>query len=156
PDDREEVRRVMDRARRERVPYSSEHRIVLPDATIRWILTQARYSYNDAGEAVEHLGVAIDVTERKRAEEAIRRNSEQLRLAMEAARMATWDEDLRTGLITLSITDESIFGDAPGTYHREQLIHRIHPEDREGVGRALENARRERTLYSREVRFVLP
>jgi PAS domain S-box-containing protein len=74
PEDREEYVR----ARREQVPISREARFVLPDGSIRWVWTQGRFIRNDRGEAVRALGVTIDITERKRAEDALRHYATRL------------------------------------------------------------------------------
>jgi PAS domain S-box-containing protein len=50
--------------------HHAEHRIVLPSGTIRWIETRSIIEYDQAGHAKRLVGVNIDITERKRAEEA--------------------------------------------------------------------------------------
>ena len=67
PEDRE----AYVRARRERAPISREARFVLPDGSIRWVWTQGRFIRNETGEAVRAIGTTMDITERKRAEEAL-------------------------------------------------------------------------------------
>jgi len=152
PDDRDEHERAIERERRERAPVSREVRFLLPDGSVRWVLNQGRYICNVAGEAVRILGVSMDITERKRAQEAHQAREEQLRLALEAAHMSAWDHDLLNDRITLTVSDKSLFGDAAGTYDYTELNRRLHPEDREAYVRA----RRERAPISREARFVLP
>jgi PAS domain S-box-containing protein len=53
-----------------RVEHHAEHRIVRPCGTIRWIEVRSFIEYDQAGRAKRMVGVNIDITERKRAEEA--------------------------------------------------------------------------------------
>ena len=57
------------------------------------------------------LGTASDVTNRKRAESALRRTQETLALAVDAAQMGTWDVDLRLGgAVVRNLRHDQIFG----------------------------------------------
>ena len=152
PEDLEPMEREVERARREQTAYARELRFVLPDGSIRWVFSRGCFVCDEAGEAVRLLGVTIDITDRKRAEETLRAREDQLRLALEAAHMSAWDHDLATDRITLSVSDKSLFGDEPGTYNYAELNQRIHPDDREEYVRA----RREQAPISREARFVRP
>jgi PAS domain S-box-containing protein len=49
--------------------YSSEHRILRPDGTLRWVMTRGRLVRDADGKAVRFAGVSVDITERKAAEE---------------------------------------------------------------------------------------
>jgi two-component sensor histidine kinase len=49
--------------------YNADYRIVLPDRGVRWIESRSFISYDGDGNAQRVVGVNIDVTERKRAEE---------------------------------------------------------------------------------------
>jgi PAS domain S-box-containing protein len=62
----------------ERKLYRCEHRVVWPDGMIRWVVSRGEPIYNQAGECVRLMGVVVDVTERKQAEEEIRRLKERL------------------------------------------------------------------------------
>ena len=50
--------------------HHAEHRIVRPCGTIRWIEARSFIEYDQAGHVKRLVGVNIDITERKRAEEA--------------------------------------------------------------------------------------
>lgn len=53
-----------------------EHRVIGPDGQIRWLNWIDRALLDDAGAVVEYQAVGIDVTDRRRAEEHLRRNDE--------------------------------------------------------------------------------
>ena len=73
PDDREFVKKSVNDSLYERMPYSIDHRIVLPDGSERIVHEQAEVIFDSAGKAIQMNGTVQDVTERKRAEEEIRR-----------------------------------------------------------------------------------
>src|SRR5438270_5005120 len=73
PDDRAKWQRTLDGAIREKSEYQVEFRILLPDGTVKYVHTIGHPVFNTAGDLVEFVGSSMDITERKRAEEALRR-----------------------------------------------------------------------------------
>jgi PAS domain S-box-containing protein len=59
----------------------SEYRVVWPDGSVRWIQGRGKVFFDEAGEPLRWVGINIDVTERKRMEESLRRQAEALREA---------------------------------------------------------------------------
>jgi len=68
PDDREHVKEAVNRALRANEPYSIDHRIVLPDGTVRVVHEQAEVLCDASGQAVRMVGTVQDITERKQIE----------------------------------------------------------------------------------------
>ncbi len=81
------------------------------------------------------LGAAIDITERKRAEEALQETRERLELALSGADLATWDYDCVTGDVIVNDRWAEIFGYAPAELPPgvDAWVSRIHPDDRARV-----------------------
>jgi PAS domain S-box-containing protein len=80
PEDRDTVKRqASDRMFLQKVDSDVEYRIVLPDGTVKHIHGLAHPVFNSKRELVEVVGTAIDVTERKRAEEKVRQSEMELR-----------------------------------------------------------------------------
>jgi PAS domain S-box-containing protein len=69
PHDRFRVRTTIDRATRDRTNLDFEHRLLMPDGRIKNIHVVGHPVFDEAGEFVEFVGTAMDVTERRRAEE---------------------------------------------------------------------------------------
>ena len=63
------VRAEVVRSVTELADYDTEYRIIWPDRTLHWVLVRGRPSVNRKGEAVRMVGVSLDITERKMAEE---------------------------------------------------------------------------------------
>jgi PAS domain S-box-containing protein len=72
PDDLPVVIAEMKRAIAERAHYRSEYRVVLPDGSIRWVISHGKATYDHTGKCVRMLGVTSVITDRKRTEEALR------------------------------------------------------------------------------------
>jgi PAS domain S-box-containing protein len=68
PEDRAEWREITDRAIREKSDYEGEHRIVLPDGTVKHTHTVGRPVLNASGDVEQFVCTMMDVTERKQAE----------------------------------------------------------------------------------------
>jgi PAS domain S-box-containing protein len=102
--------------------------------------------------------VARDLTERKKTEEELRGSQERLRIALEAAELATWEADLDTGTLVESPNSHKLFGLPPGVLKKngEEWLSRIHPEDRERVWAAIQEAIKTCSPYQSEYRTVAP
>jgi len=70
-EDRPAFERVLERSVRERCRFRHEYRIVLPDGSVKHLQSVGQPEITEAGE-VEFIGTVIDVTERRRGEEALR------------------------------------------------------------------------------------
>jgi PAS domain S-box-containing protein len=71
PDDREFVKRAVNEALYG-MPYSIEHRIVLPDGSIRIVQEKGEVTFGESGEPIRMVGTVHDITELKEAEKALR------------------------------------------------------------------------------------
>ena len=100
--------------------------------------------------------ICRDVTERKRAEAALRESESQLRLSAEAAQIGTWNRDLATGVIKWSPGLARLFGIEPEKFRgtMEHLRELIHPDDRQRVADALERAVEDRKDFEIEYRLA--
>lgn len=79
PDDRGRVESERQRALAAGEPLDLDFRIVIPSGEIRWLQLKGRGMRDERGVLVRVLGVIIDVTERKRAEEALRESEADAR-----------------------------------------------------------------------------
>jgi PAS domain S-box-containing protein len=139
PDDRERVEKKAREARRKRRNFTLEFRALLPDGTIKYIEFDEYHLFSEGGELVESIGTIVDVTERKRAEEALRRGEAWLGQAQRLSHTGTWIMDGATRNF-LYWSDESyrIWGFDPlgGVPSREDMWGRIHPDERERLWEA--------------------
>src|SRR5262249_49737458 len=71
PDDRDRVWRVVQEAVGQKEDFTAEFRILLPDKTIKHLVGTSHHLFSPLGTLVEVMTTTVDVTERKRAEEAL-------------------------------------------------------------------------------------
>jgi PAS domain S-box-containing protein len=132
PEDRRWVVEAVDYAMETHKPYAAEFRLRWTDGTVRWLAAKGKFYYSWDGEPERMLGLAIDITDRKLAEEALRESEERYRLAMQAGRMYAFDWDVITDVIVRSEESTRIFGltAEPIRLTKRELLTRVYPEDR--------------------------
>src|SRR6201982_78959 len=72
-DDRERVQHALQVAKEKREDFGEDVRVVWRDGTTHWLRSRGRFHYAANGEAERSVGISLDITERKRAEEALLR-----------------------------------------------------------------------------------
>jgi PAS domain S-box-containing protein len=77
PDDQAMVKRLVDRVSREKGDFDFEHRLLMPDGSVKYLRVAARPSKGESG-SFEFLGLVSDVTERKVREEELQKAQAEL------------------------------------------------------------------------------
>ncbi len=81
PDDRRRVDETVKRAQEEGGDFEFEYRVGRPDGEVRWFLCRGRMLLDGPGEQSRMLGVAMEISDRKRAEAERTKLEQQLRQA---------------------------------------------------------------------------
>jgi PAS domain S-box-containing protein len=116
PDDRTRVLEAVADARKNQKLYAAEFRVVLPDGTVRWLGSRGKFYYARNGNPERMLGVSLDITERKRAEEALSCMNRRVIEAEERERnriARDLHEDVGQRLALLAIAIEQLKNDLP-------------------------------------------
>jgi PAS domain S-box-containing protein len=160
PEDRDKVRRqASDRMFLQKVDADTEFRIVLPDGTVKHIRGLAHPVLSPDGELVEVLGTVVDITERKDAEQALKRSETYLAQAQRVAQIGSWVFDtVRMEPVHLSKEWYRLqdFDPKDGMPTWKQRLQRIHPKDRERYEQAFNRAIAEKSDLDAEFRILLP
>ena len=147
-------RRIMDAGVVEQI----EEAVQLADGTPAfWWSTKAPLR-DGSGAVVGLIGASVDITDRKRMEDALRLSEQRSALAMDVAQLGTWVWDLASGAVTVDARCRELCGLAPGddTLTFDVVAAHIHPEDRARVEQALSAAlaSADDASYSEEFRWV--
>ncbi|NOT61834.1 MAG: PAS domain S-box protein [Acidobacteria bacterium] len=158
PDDRHIVNEAFQRGLAGDPHYAAEFRVILPDGSERWQSSLGRTLYDEQGQATRMIGVGQDITERKRAEAALRDREEHLRLAMQAGGLGTWEVNITewraywtseyAALFDLAVED---FDGQPETFFKL-----IHPDDVPVIKQAFTHALSGEPPRIVEYRRVMP
>ena len=132
-------------------------RIVLADGTIKYLHSIAHPAMDESGEITNVVGTIMDVTERQRAEEKVRRSEESLLEAQRLSHMGSWRHDVASGTVIVSPEIYRIFGVQPDedTSSAEFWLSRNHPEDQQRIQELFERCESQKTEYESDYRIVL-
>jgi PAS domain S-box-containing protein len=158
PEDRERVWKAVKDAMQNQKAYTAEFRIVRPDGTLRWVAAQGKFYYFPDGKPERMLGMAVDITERKGAEEALRESEERLRLAAQAGRMYAYEWDRASDVIRRSADFVHILGltSQPTVTTCRQMLTTVHPDDKANVIAATEGCTPENPKCRIKYRILRP
>ena len=96
PDDRMAVAEATESTIRLGIPRNIDYRIVRPDGKVAWVYTQGKQELDASGQVVAVVGIVQDITERKKAEEALRESEALLSAAGQLTRVGGWEVDSET------------------------------------------------------------
>ena len=150
--------RAIEKGRQQKTDYLTDFRIVLPDGTTKHIQTVAHIVVSETREVVEWFGTAMDVTERKKAEEAIHRSEAFLAEGQRISHTGSWVWNPTTGEMTSSKERFLIFGLDPEKTKPsfDVFWERVHPEDKPRFKRVFDAAVREKSDFNIGCRIVTP
>jgi PAS domain S-box-containing protein len=135
----------------------SQFRIVRPSGEIRWLFSRGTLFRDATGKPTRMLGFSIDVTDRKRAEEALRESEERLRLAIQAGKMFAYEWDAASDKLVRSAESVRILGiDEATSLTGQQILARVPPEDRERLTAAIAKLSPEDPYLEISYRMVRP
>ncbi len=158
PEDAALVKQTIERASQDRKTFDFEHRLMMPDGSVKYVRVVGHPSKNDELGDFEFVGAVTDITDRKRADEALMRSEGYLAQAQRLTQSGSWAWNVHTGARFWSQETFRIFG-----YDSEKMkptwsdiLERVHPEDRPAI---VQKAKLETTLREDsefDWRIVLP
>ncbi len=151
PEDQEIISQGLSQALASGEEYRSEHRIRHPQKGLRWIQAIGR----TVPDKSRMIGLAMDVTAQKQADQELREGTERLSLALEAAYLGDWSWDATTDVMTFSVRAAEIFGIPSVSFMTwTELRELLHEEDREQDRRAVAQAIAQQIDYAIEYRIL--
>ena len=177
-EDQKRIRELFEKSLAQKTDYDADYRIVLPDGAIRHLHAVGHPVLNESGDLVEFVGTAMDITERKQKEEALRRSEGYLAEAQKLTHTGSWAVRVpqlenvqreagqrlaaipRFGWNTSYWSKEMyrIFGfdpeSSPPSYM--EVGRRMHPEDARYYTPVVDQAIRDKADFEIDYRLLLP
>jgi formate hydrogenlyase transcriptional activator len=157
PEDVALVRQTIERASQDGKGFDFEHRLRMPDGSVKHLRVVGRPSKDESG-SLEFVGAVMDFTDRKRAEEKLRRSEAYLLEAQRISQTGSWKLDVSSGMVTASPQMFRMYGVNPDedTSIFELWFSRSHPEDQKRMLELFERSKAQKTDYDADYRIVLP
>jgi PAS domain S-box-containing protein len=158
-DDREGDRVAFEQALAQGGDYSREFRVRQhPSGEPCWVAAHGRGTYSETKSMTGMTGVVEDITQRKRAEQALQQSQARLQMAVEAGQMGDWEWILSTGEVRWSAALEALHGLSPGVFGGgfADFQRDIHGDDRERVLATIRRCVEECCDYRIEYRIIKP
>jgi len=158
PEDIDFVQETLNQAAQNRKAFDVEHRLLMPDDSVKYVRVVGHPSTNDDSGDFEFVGAVTDITAAKQAEQTLREREAYLSEAQRlthtgsgAWRVPGWDP------LYLSEEWYRIYGFDPkhGLSAWKDRLQRMHPEDRAKVQEAKDRAISGKSDYEVEHRIVL-
>src|SRR5467141_116043 len=182
PDDLENVRQVWADAVAGRRPYDVEYRVRRHDGAYGWFKTRGTPIRDSEGRIIKWFGSCTDITDRRRAEEALYHSEQALRRARDElevkvvertaelqrseAYLAEAQTLSRTGSFGWHVSSGKIFWseetfrifqyDRTAAPTVERVLQRVHPQDAAFVKQTIERASQDGKDFEHEYRLVMP
>ena len=164
PEDRESVFRTAEEAIRGGAHPDSEHRLVRPNGEVRIVHSLGDLKRDASGRPYQMFGTVQDITDRKRAEEALQRTQFYLSEGQRLAHMGSWastDLGIRwSDDLGIYWSDEvyKIYGLDPqnGAPNLKQYLAAIHPDDRASMAETIRVMHEQRCGCDVTKRIVRP
>src|SRR6202158_5560389 len=151
-------KQIIERALQDGKDFDLEHRLLMADGSVKHVHVVAHAERDESGE-LEFVGALMDVSDRKRAEESLRRSEGYLAEAQRLTHTGSWVWQV-AGRDALHLSEEwyRIYGFDPeeGLSAWEKRRQRMHPEDRAKWEGVIERAIVEKSDYEVEHRILLP
>lgn len=154
PDDKQRVIQEVTNAHAALAPFDSTYRMVARDGNVRWFHDRSRITALEGATHQEVHGLLLDITDRRAAEEALRRSNERFDLLVRGTNEGVWDWNVSTGEAYFSERAHEILGYHPGDLgaRMDAWITLLHPDDVEHVNESLRQHFKTRGQYLLEFR----
>lgn len=109
--------------------YVFEHRMMHKDGSVRWILSNGKVIRDKDGNAVRMIGTDTDVTERKKAEEEVKKSEEKYRRLVETSNDMIFTVDLKGNFLFTNKALEKHLGYSDKEITKMNGFELVHPQD---------------------------
>ena len=129
PDDKDRVLKMVAAHLEQRRPYHAEYRLRTKSGEYRWFRGRGQAVWNEQGQAVRMAGSITDITERKRAGEALRESEAQFRAIFENAAICVSLANLSGRLVKCNPALQRLLGYTEAELQGMTFAEITHPDD---------------------------
>ncbi|EEF59649.1 hybrid sensor histidine kinase/response regulator [Pedosphaera parvula] len=158
PEDRDRLVAEVDEATRLSQHFDVEYRIIRPDGGVRFLHSQGSVMRGDTKKSDRVFGIAQDITQRKRAIEALMESEQRFRQVTESIDEVFWLTNLdRNETIYISPAYERIWGRTCESLYKspQSWLEAVHPEDQARVKEAFQKFQKTGS-FEQEFRILRP
>lgn len=158
PDDVSRVEKAFTDSLKNHEPYEIEHRILMKDGRIKFVLETCETKYSKDGAALYSTGIVQDITERVEQENALRGSEERFQLAVTGSNDGIWDWNIATGSNYFSPRFIELLGysaDDEFPQTMENFSTKLHPDDKDRVLKAVNQHLEEHKPYDIEYQLQM-
>lgn len=125
------------------------HRIIDRNGNIQSVLTRGRPLYDEEGKIYAWAGINLDINDRiasekeiRNAKDALEQSQKKLNIALDNATIGLWELEVRTGIVSIDVRTERMFGLEPGSFDQTiaGIENLINEEDINNVRKVIEDA----------------
>jgi PAS domain S-box-containing protein len=156
PDGIENARQVFQKFLAKEQIADEKMQMLRADGSVIWINLSISAIFDDQGNILESRSIAVDITERMQAEEALRKSEASMARAQQMSRLGSWELDVTSNMVTGSDEQYAIWDLRPGPQTLDDLLRKIHPEDREYIADGINAATNDGSPFEVEFRISLP
>jgi len=157
PSDLQRCLRIYTEAFDARQSFVMQYRLRRHDGEYRWISDQGVARYDTHENFAGYIGSCVDVTELINKDAELRESEERMRLAADAVNLGIWEWDLDKDEIWATNSRRALLGwPTSGKVGFEDFISCVHPDDRNRIQEAIDDAINKHKDYDSEYRLVLP
>ncbi|GGY35210.1 hypothetical protein GCM10011297_05340 [Bacterioplanes sanyensis] len=158
PDDLAESERLLQQHwQGESEYYVCEARMRHKEGHWIWVLDTGQViEWSEDGNPLRMIGTHLDISERKRSEQALATLNQRLSLARDAAGMGIWEVDIKTGHVIWDDGMFELFGVRPESFNHsaQDWLNCVHPADREQAAEAFKRSVSDRHSMNSEFRII--
>ncbi|MEZ4699857.1 MAG: PAS domain S-box protein [Rhodothermales bacterium] len=110
PEDAEQFLAAIERALQVGEPYALKHRLLLPDGSLRWVVSSGSALFDEHGQLTKLIGTIQDISEQEEAIHATYSSEQRLRFHIEQSPMAYIEWDTNFEVVEWNPAAERIFG----------------------------------------------
>ena len=159
PEWQEKITKVFGDCVRDGTPFDEEMQIITAYGRRVWVRTTGEAVRKAAGEIIQVHGAFQDITQRKQAEEVLRKTEYLMSEGQKIAHLGTFEYDAATRQTIWSEEEYRIYGldpCCPSPEYNNMLAMCIHPDDRDTLHQVFTSAIQSSSVYELEHRIVRP